>query len=178
MNTLAQPGFRIARYHRVGLGFFNLQHGTQLFAKQGRNGFRRITGQMIQGDIQTGTGSKRHFHQCGEQAAVGTIMVSQQFALSQQLLSHFEKGNQVFGIIQVRGNVTDLAVHLCESRASHTILATAQIQQQQLTLHASFQFRGHRQVDIGDRGKCRNHQRHGRSHTFIDALIVPHRTHG
>ena len=105
-------------------------------------------------------------------------MVRQQFAFGQQLLGHLEESDQVFGIVQVRCDITDLTVHLRQCGAGHAVLTTAQVQQQQFAVHTGFQLRGHRQVDVGHRREGRNHQRHGRGDAFIDALVVPDRTHG
>ncbi len=85
-------------------------------------------------------------------------MIGQQLALGQQLLGHFEEGNQVLGIVQVRGHLAHLAVHLGQGGTGQTVLATPQIQQQQLAGHIGLQFRGHGQVDIGDRGEGRDDQ--------------------
>ena len=127
-HALTQTGLVEPLHHLIGMLGRHLNHRPQLFREQCGHRLRAIAGDVIQGNVQTGAAREGHLGKGGEQTAVRAVVVRQQFAFRQQLLGHLEEGNQVFGIVQIRGNIPHLTVHLRQSRARQTVLATAQIQ--------------------------------------------------
>ncbi|MNN51928.1 hypothetical protein D3C81_1665910 [compost metagenome] len=73
-----------------------------------------------------------HFHHGGQQAAVGTVVVGEQAAVGVQALDGVEEALEVFGLVDVRHAAADLAVDLGQDRAAEAVLATAEVDQQQL----------------------------------------------
>ena len=115
-----------------------------------------------------------HFQHGGNQAAVGTVVVGQQVTVGVQALDHGEEGLEVFGIVDVRCLGSDLAVGLGQDRGAHAVLATAQVDQDQVgftLVHA--QLRGQGLADVGDRGEAGDDQRHWRGDALLDALVAP-----
>src|SRR5471032_220264 len=157
----------------------NLDHGAQLFVEQDAVDFGRILGNAVEHDVQAAVTGEGHFYNAGQQAAVGTVVVSQQVAVGVQALDHGEEGFQVFGVIHIRRVLAELAVGLREDRGAHAVLATAQVDQDQIggaLVHA--QLRGQGLADVGHRCKTGNDQRQRRGHALVGAVFVPTGGHG
>ena len=121
---------------------------------------------------------KGHFGDGGEQATVGTVVISQQFAVGVQALYYGEEGFQVFGVVEVGGHCAHCAVHLRKAGGTQTVLTTAQVDQNQVAVDAviavaQFQLRGEHLARIGRGRKAGNNEGGRRGNGFIVAVFVP-----
>ena len=89
-----------------------------------------VVANRVEHQRQSALCCESHLAHGGEQAAVGTIVVSQQHVVTTQLLDSLKKGFQLQRI-DVRCMLADRVVGLREHRAAEAILALAQIDQQQ-----------------------------------------------
>ena len=74
---------------------------------------------------------KTHLNDRGEQAAVGAIVVSEEFLLPAELLDGVPESFQVGGIVHVRRGLAHLGDSLGEDGTTEPVFAAAQINQQQ-----------------------------------------------
>ena len=74
---------------------------------------------------------KRHLHYCGKQAAIAAVVVGQDLALGAQGVDGLDQVHQILRMVQVRHLVAELAQRLRQHAATHAVLATAQVNQQQ-----------------------------------------------
>ena len=83
-------------------------------------------------EIDADVAGEGHFQSSDQQAAVGTVVVSQQHAVGILTLDHGEEGLEVFGVGYVRCLASELSVGLGKNRGTHAVLATAQLDQNQV----------------------------------------------
>ncbi len=122
---------------------------------------------------------ERHFHDAGQQTTVGTVVVSQQVTVGIEALDHREERFQVFGIIDVWSLLAELAMHLGENRGAHAVLATAEVDQDQVggaLVHA--QLRGQGLTDVSHWRETGHDQGHRRGDSLVFAVVIPARGHG
>ena len=122
------------RQHGVALGGAHLQHRTQLFRKQSgqhalvaaplQNSRRalaaidieglRIVGQQIQIEGHAAMAGEGHLTHRGVKAAIGTIVIGEQFPIGIEPLNCGEKALQRRGLIDVGRGVAHLPENLRE----------------------------------------------------------------
>ncbi len=125
--ALLQPSIGELAEHVGGIFLRYLDDGAEFFAEQHSGQCLAVLGEHIEVDAQAATGGKRHFCQRGEEATVRAVMIGKQQLILVQPLNDGEEGFQVFGIVQIRHLLTDLVVYLRQSGAAHTVLATPQV---------------------------------------------------
>ncbi|CCK08088.1 conserved hypothetical protein [Cronobacter sakazakii 696] len=115
--------FQYALY-LLALGGGNLNHRAQLFIKQCR---QRVVAES--GDIRFNAAvtRKRHLRERHQQAAVGTVVVGQQFTLRHQRLDGVVEAFQLTGVAHVGRLVAELAINLRQRRRAQRVLAVAEI---------------------------------------------------
>src|SRR5450830_827633 len=157
----------------------HLDHRTQFFVEQDAVDFRGVLGNAVEHQVQAAVTGEGHLDHAGQQATVGTVVVGQQVAVGVEALDHGEEGFQVFGVVDVRRVFAELAMGLREDRGAHAVLATAQVDQDQIggaLVHA--QLRGQGLADVGDRRETGDDQRQRRGDALVHAVIVPTGGHG
>jgi hypothetical protein len=73
---------------------------------------------------------KGHLHHGGEQAAVGAVMVGEEFSLAAELLDGVPEILQVGGAVDVGHRLAHLRSHLGEDGAAEAVLPATEIDQQ------------------------------------------------
>src|SRR5690606_3186050 len=140
-GQLAEYGFGIVLAH--------LDDRTQLLVKQGSRQIAGIVGQHVQVDVDAAVAGKGHFRDGSQQAAVGAVVVGQQQVVLVQALDHGEEGLEVFGVVQIRSLLADAVVHLGQRRAAESVLATAQVDEDQVGVAlVDTQLRGQGAADV------------------------------
>ncbi|MCY1416500.1 hypothetical protein D9M71_320070 [compost metagenome] len=163
----------LGQHIRSGV-LMHLNHCTQLFVEEDGGNFFPLAGQGVQFQAQAAMAGEGHFQHGGHQAAVGTVVVGQQVAVGVQALDHGEEGLEVFGVVDVRCLAAQLAVGLREDRGAHAVLATAEVDQDQIGLALVHpQLRGQGLADVGNRSKTGDDQRQRRGDGFLFALFAP-----
>ena len=112
--------------HCVAIIALDLQYRAEFFAEQYRQR-SALSPSSAQFDIETAMTRERHFTQRCEQAAIGAIVIRENFLLFEQLLHGGEKSAQPFRLIDIGRDIADLIEHLRETRAAQTIFARAEI---------------------------------------------------
>ena len=74
---------------------------------------------------------KCHFRHASQQATVTSVVIGQHPLLGAKFIDGVDHANQVLRIIQIRHVCACLIQHLRQNAATHALLATAQIDQDQ-----------------------------------------------
>src|ERR1019366_757088 len=82
-------------------------------------------------DVDAGVAGEGHFHHGGEEAAVGAVVVGEEFFLAAELLDHMPKFLQVDGVVDIGRGGADLRNDLREDRTAEAVLAAAEIYEEQ-----------------------------------------------
>ena len=185
-------------HHGGAIGRANLQHRAQLFVKQ-RFERQLISarahlaspvfavahiGAAVRDAVALGhehvdihrhahMPGKRHLAHSGKQAAIAAVVVGQHLALTAQDVHGFHQIHQVFGVVQVRHFVAQLAQGLRQDAAAHAVFATTQIDQYQRGVIHRVELRREGAAHIDQGGKGGDDQRHRRGHFFSLTLVFP-----
>ncbi len=157
----------------------HLDDGTQLFGEQRAGQFVTVGGQGVQAQGQAAVTGKGHFHHGGDEATIGTVVVGQQQAILVEALDHREEGLEVFGLVDVGSLLAELAMGLGEDGAAQAILATTQVDEDQVGLAlVQAQLGGQGAADVLHRGEAGDHQRKRRGDALVFAAVLPAGLHG
>ncbi len=177
--AVTQTGGRQLRQHFLGVVLGYLNDRAQFFVEQHLGQCAGVLCQYVEVDVQATAGGKGHLGQSGEQATVGAVVVGKQQLVLVQALDHGKEGLEVFGIVQIRHLLADLVVDLRQRRAAQTVLATAQINQDQIgCAMIQTQLRGQGGAHVLYRGKTGNDQRQRRGNRLLLAGFIPAGLHG
>ena len=111
----------------------NLHNGAQLLAEQRLHRTRRRTiTQIADIERQAAPRGEGHFGDAGEQATVGTVMISQQHVIGGQLLNDLEECGQLRRRIDVGRLRPGGVEHLRQRRSAQPVAAFAKVDQQQV----------------------------------------------
>ena len=169
MYAIAQTVLRQQCFHRLAIRCANLNHRAKFFVEQRR---QTIVAQC--GDIRlhpTVTG-KGHFRQRHQQAAIGTVVISEQFTLHHQRLHRVVEALQLRDVTHICRRIAKLAVYLRQRRRAQRVVATAQVDQQQRVVF-SRKLRGDGMTHIFHASKSGNHQRQRRGHFALFVAFLP-----
>eukprot|EP00906_Rhabdomonas_costata_P025185 RCo036074 len=160
---------------RIQHGFFvctgNLNDSTQLFVKQHS---QIIRSQLIQLHADTGFTGKRHFSQGDKQTTVRAVVVSQQFAFSNQCLHRIEEAFQLSRTIHIRCFVTQLLVDLSQTGCTQTVFTITQIDKDQVGFtFVSTQLWCHGITHVIHTGKGSNDQRQRCNDLSLFITLLP-----
>ncbi|CCJ89460.1 conserved hypothetical protein [Cronobacter turicensis 564] len=155
--------------HLLALGGGNLNHRAQLFVKQRRQRVVAEGGDIRLDAAVTGKGHLRQRHQ---QAAVGTVVVGQQFTLRHQRLDGVVEAFQLTGVAHVGRLVAKLTIDLRQRRRAQRVMTIAEIDKQQRVIFGG-EFRRHGAAHIFHTGESGDHQRHRRGHLALFAILLP-----
>ena len=150
----------------------HLDDSTEFFIEQKR--YRPLTFRYF--DIKPASRRKSHLQQTGNQAAIRSIVVSQNIFPVQ--LHELEKLLDDTGIFNIRDFSPGLVVALGKNAAPETSLAARQVDEQQPGIFKRIQLRGQGLPDINDRSKGRDDQRQWRGHGPVSTLVFPSSLHG
>ncbi|MNO36922.1 hypothetical protein D3C76_269980 [compost metagenome] len=166
-------GAELCQHIRGGVLTY-LDHRTQFFVEEDGRDFLTLAGQGVELKAQAAMTGKGHFQYADQQPAIGAVVVGQQVTVGIQALDHGEEGLEVFGVVDVRCLAAQLAVGLREDRGAHAVLATAEVDQDQIGLALVHpQLRGQGLADVGNRSKTGDDQRQRRGDGFLFALFAP-----
>ena len=82
-------------------------------------------------EVDAGVAGEGHFDDGGEEAAVGAVVVGENFFLATEELDHVPEFFEVGGVVDVRGGFAHLRNRLREDGAAEAVLAAAEIDQEQ-----------------------------------------------
>ena len=173
-HAVAQTSRAELRQHFRGGVLADLDHRAQFFVEQYGVDLGTVVGQGIEVQVQTAVAGEGHFQSSDQQAAVGTVVVSQQHVVGIQALDHGEERLEVFSVVDIRRLTTEQAVGLRQDRGAHAVLPAAEVDQDQVGF-ALVQTQLWRQglAYIDHRGEAGHDQRHRRGHALVLALILP-----
>ncbi len=173
-----------------GAQFFSEQRGDgQFIAARGHlagpvlgvtpvGGVAAFHGQDVEVDRQAAAAGEGHLAQRGEQAAVGAVMVGEQFAFGIELLNRAKQAFQVVSAVDVRHFITKLLGHGRQCRSTQAVLAAAKVDQNHGRLALVHEhLRRERTADVLHRRERRDDQRHRRSDGLLLAFVVPGGAH-
>ena len=103
-----------------------------------------------------------HLHQGDEQAAVGSVVVGDEFAIAHQRLDGVEEALELDRVVQIRRLVTQLAIDLGQGRGAEALLAVAKVDEDKVGLtEIGTQLRGDGIAHVLDPGKGGDEQESG-----------------
>ena len=169
MHTVRQAVNRQNGFHRLTVCGADLDHRPQLFVEQ-----RRQTVVAQRGDIRlhTAVAGKGHFRQGDQQAAVGAVVVGQQFTLRHQGLHRIPEAFQLRDIAHVSRLVAELAIDLRQRRRAQRVVPFTEVDQQQGVIFRR-ELRRDGMTNIFDTGEGGDHQRQRRGHLTLLAAFLP-----
>ena len=141
-------------HHGIALLGAHLQHHTELFIEQGFEiefvaagadlacpvfpvaHVSAAVGDAVafghqQVDVQRHAhmAGKRHLADGGHQAAVAAVVVGEDFSTGAQRINRVDQVHQILRVVQIRHVVPHLVQRLRKDRATHAVLALAQVNQ-------------------------------------------------
>ncbi|MNZ81562.1 hypothetical protein D3C78_1002340 [compost metagenome] len=156
MNIVRQAVLSKYLLYRCKLVSRNLDHRAQLFVEQRS---QRIVAQRFDIHLHAAVAGKRHFRQRDQQAAVGTVMVSQQRAIGHQLLHGVKEARQLLNVAHVGRFVAQLTINLRQRSGTQRVMAVTQVDQQQCAVALiGTQLWRHGVADIFYTSKTGDHQ--------------------
>ena len=106
----------------------NLHHHPGLLGKQLR---QRRPARRRQRDVQSAVSRERHLQQCHEQPAVGAVVIRAQHARGARLREGRCEAREPLRLVQVRGFLAQLPVHLRQRRGTQAVAAAGQVDEPQ-----------------------------------------------
>ena len=107
----------------VEIVFANLDDGAEFFVEECTE---RIV-EMQDFEIDTGVAGERHFDDGRQQAAIGAVVVGEEFFLAAELLDDVPEIFEVGGIVDVGRGFAGLRDDLRENRTTEAIFGTTEI---------------------------------------------------
>ena len=174
-----EPGGGELRQHEFGVLTVDLNDRAQLLGEQRIDRADGVVGQPVELNLEPATAGEGHLQQRHDQAAVTAVVIGEQLAVGVESLNDAEKRRQILGFVQVRAYVADLTIDLSQRRATETVLAATEIDQDQIALVlVETQLRRQRAQGIGDRGEAGDVQRQRRGDALLALFRLPRGAHG
>lgn len=160
---------------RRDVRLLDLQHRAELLAERAR---QRIVAERVERGIDAAACGEGHLGERHEQAAVGTVVVGEQLARRVELLHRREETGEQRRIVEVGRRGAELAVDLRQAGTAETVLAAAEVDQQQARrTGVAAQLRRERAADVEHRRESRDDQRDRRDHAALARAVAPHGLH-
>ncbi len=163
-------------HHRFLVFTTHLDDGAQLLVEQGR---QQLAADAIQLQVETAVTGEGHLHQGDKQAAVGAVVVGDEFAIAHQRLDGVEEALELDRVVQIRCLVTQLAIDLGQRGGAETLLAVAKVDEDKVGLtEIGSQLRRDGVAHVLDPGKGRDEQGERRGDAVLLAILLPAGLHG
>ncbi|KAH3668947.1 hypothetical protein OGAPHI_002702 [Ogataea philodendri] len=159
--------------HKIGvLISLDLEHSSKLLIEQ--SGVQIVL-DVCKVNLQTASGSKSHLQKSDNKTTVRSVVVSQDIKLFVQSQKSTDKALEHFGIMNSWTAVTNLVVHLCQSRSTKRLgHQSCQVNKNKNRVVHSLQNWGPGLRSVVNTTKGSDDQRHWSN----DLLLVPGHLHG